>query len=743
MKHQRTLSIIIPTWNEEGNVTALIEEISSTLINSSITYELIVVDDNSTDTTVKTLKKLAKKYPLRIFMKKGKKGKATSLLEGFSYARYKTVCMIDADLQYPPSAIAIMYEKLQSGADIVITEREHQNVSLKRKVTSKGFHLFFSRLLHGLNFDTQSGLKMFRREILKNIELNPTEWGFDMEFLLKAKKAGYTIDSVPITLQPRLSGEAKINVFRASFQLAVSSLLLKFAVDTPQPLPAKKTGGTPFTFNGMEFNNYSNLPYTESALYTLTPAQKATLFFLGVAVVLGLLLEWHITLVLFIAAITFFYFIDLFFNFFLIYRSFSHAPEVIVTEKEIGKVRASEWPLYTIYCPLYKEWEVVPQFISAIEKLDYPKNKLQVLLLLEEDDKETIDKVRQFSLPSYMEVAVVPDAKPKTKPKALNYGLTKTRGEYVVVYDAEDVPDPLQLKKAVLAFEKTDDKTICIQAKLNFYNPNQNLLTRVFTAEYSLWFDLVLTGLQSIKAPIPLGGTSNHFKTKDIRLIHGWDAFNVTEDCDLGTRLTKHGYQTAIVDSTTYEEANSSTWNWFNQRSRWIKGYIQTYFVHMRHPGEFFQNGNKTHALYFQLIVGTKILSLFINPFLWLSTVLYFLLRPYIGETIESFYPTPVLYMGVFSLVVGNFLYIYYYMVGCAKRGYDEVIPYALFVPVYWLMMSIASWKALYEFIRKPHYWAKTRHGLHLSKNPNEAPHESKIAAYPVEVSPALTNKGW
>ena len=220
----------------------------------------------------------------------------------------------------------------------------------------------------------------------------------------------------------------------------------------------------------------------------------------------------------------------------------------------------------------------------------------------------------------------------------------------------------------------------------------------------------------------------------------------MTEDCDLGTRLAKQGYLTAIVDSTTLEEANSSITNWFGQRSRWIKGYIQTYFVHMRSPQDFFAH-KKSHLVLFQLVVGAKVFSLFANPFMWISTILYFAFRPSLGPFIESFYPAPVLYMGVFSLVIGNFLYLYYYMIGCAKRGQEELIPYALLVPFYWLFMSLASWKALYEFITNPHYWAKTRHGLHLS-NKKAMDHattavgrslvDRKFSVYPLDVSPAF-----
>lgn len=750
---KKGLSIIIPTWNEENNITILLSEIAKTLRSFHLPYEIIIVDDRSDDKTVEYAKSLKRKYPLKIYSKIGKRGKAQSLIEGFSYAQYSILCMIDADLQYPPSAILSMQKKIEEGADIVVAQRKVFQISLLRKVFSKGFHFIFSSLLHNLSVDTQSGLKVFRKKVIDSLDIYPTDWAFDMEFLVRARGRGFQIASVPIEFRKRNAGKTKINLLTVSLQLAINALSLKFISDVPQLIKkgSRSMEGKGLFYNGEKFINHTSLSHTQSALYAISEKQKITLLAFFILLILSLIINWHGTIFVIIATITILYFFDLLFNFFLIYRSFSKSPEIVVTDEEMEKVPENSWPVYTIFCPLYKEWSVVPQFISAINNLDYPKNKLQVLLLLEEDDKETIKRVGEYSLPSFMKTLIVPDSRPKTKPKALNFGLTKARGEYVVIYDAEDIPDPKQLKKSVLAFQKAGERTVCIQAKLNFYNPYQNMLTRVFTAEYSLWFDLVLTGLQSLKAPIPLGGTSNHFKTSDIRKLEGWDAFNVTEDCDLGTRLAKKGYLTAIVDSTTLEEANSSITNWFGQRSRWIKGYIQTYFVHMRTPADFLTH-KKSHFLMFQLVVGAKIFSLFANPFMWMGTILYFGLRPVLGPFIESFFPAPVLYMGVFSLVFGNFLYLYYYMIGCAKRGQEELIPYALLVPFYWLFMSLASWKALYEFITNPHYWAKTRHGLHLSdkKAMDHAASavgrslvDRKFAVYPLDVSPAFPKKGW
>jgi cellulose synthase/poly-beta-1,6-N-acetylglucosamine synthase-like glycosyltransferase len=327
---------------------------------------------------------------------------------------------------------------------------------------------------------------------------------------------------------------------------------------------------------------------------------------------IGLGLNALFTVQVFVAILSFVYFIDVVFNFFLILKSLHSPPEISPAKAEILALKDSDLPIYTILCPLYKEAHVIPQFVEAISALDWPKDKLEVMLLLEEDDTGSIAAVKKMSLPAYVKVVVVPHSFPKTKPKACNYGLSHATGEYLVIYDAEDIPDPLQLKKAYLAFQSAPNDVLCLQAKLNYFNPNQNLLTRFFTAEYSLWFDVTLTGLQSLQTTIPLGGTSNHFRTKDLLTLQGWDPFNVTEDADLGMRLFKAGYKTAIIDSTTLEEANSKVKNWIRQRSRWIKGYMQTYLVHNREIIKDIKN-QKIHNVFFHLTIGGKIAFILIN----------------------------------------------------------------------------------------------------------------------------------
>lgn len=480
------------------------------------------------------------------------------------------------------------------------------------------------------------------------------------------------------------------------------------------PNNSESMQGAGITVNGRRLITHTTLSIEKTAFINVTSGQKIFLIALMLIILFQIFTTPLQTIVGLLGVLSAIYFFDVVFHLFLIVKSLGSDSDIKFDAEEILALNDNQLPIYTIMCPLYKEARVVRKFAEAIEKLDWPKDKLDVIFLLEEDDKETFETISAQNLPSYIRTVIVPQSEPKTKPKACNFGLSLTRGEYIVIYDAEDEPETQQLKKAYLAFANVAQDVICLQAKLNYYNSNQNLLTRLFTAEYSLWFDVVLSGLQIMETAIPLGGTSNHFRTADLLRLEGWDAFNVTEDADLGVRLFKAGYKTAIIDSTTYEEANSQIGNWIRQRSRWIKGYIQTYFVNMRNPAEFFSKFG-SHAWIFQLLIGGKIAFCFINPFLWMMTISYFALYNLVGPSIEAIYPAYIFYMALVSLVFGNFMFFYVYMIGCARRSQWSLIKSLFLVPAYWLLISIAAFIALYQFIVKPHYWEKTIHGLDMN----------------------------
>lgn len=715
------LDIIIPVKNEEKSIKELAFRIQKSLSRANISYSMIFVDDHSTDATESEIRKLINIYPVTYHLKRGKPGKATSIIEGSALGDAPFVAMIDGDLQYPPEALPELYKIAQENG-IAIADRKKKKTSALRQFISNINKKIFAQGLLGIKADVQSGLKVFSREILTHLDINSiTPWTFDIALLATGKDLGFTIGSFPIEFAEREFGFSKINVSRASMEIGMQAVKHKFRakkIYNIRPVDKSKINSG-VAYKGKRFTTHTHLDHSETALVTFTDSQKV--FFASVIsiIIAGLVIVPFATLTTILALITFIYFTDVIFTLSVLVKSLNFPPELVETKESIDALNDKNLPVYTILCPLYKESEVLPDFIESMQELNWPKDKLEVLLLLEENDKETIDVAQKTDLPKYIKIVIVPDSFPKTKPKACNYGLHHATGEYVVVYDAEDKPDPDQLKKAYLAFNRLGAKYFCVQSKLNYFNPKQNLLTRLFTAEYSLWFDITLPGLQSIDSVIPLGGTSNHFRTVNLIEINAWDPFNVTEDCDLGIRLFRRGYKTAIIDSVTYEEANSQVKNWIRQRSRWIKGYFQTYLVHMRNPLELLI-AHGPHALLFQLIIGMRITFLLINPFLWVTTIAYFTLRAYVGPAIESLFPPLVFYMASFALVVGNFTYIYNYMIGLAKRGSWELVKFVFLVPIYWVLMSIAAVMALYQLITNPHYWEKTNHGLNKGKKNNE-----------------------
>lgn len=275
-----------------------------------------------------------------------------------------------------------------------------------------------------------------------------------------------------------------------------------------------------------------------------------------------------------------------------------------------------------------------------------------------------------------------------------------------------------------MAFRKSGEQYICFQAALNYYNRDENFLARLFTLEYSYWFDYLLPGLDRLNLPIPLGGTSNHFDLKKLQEVGGWDPFNTTEDADLGVRACARGYRVGIINSTTYEEASAQMQNWIRQRSRWIKGYMQTWLVHSRHPYALFKQLGGKGWLAFNLLVGGTPLFALTYPIM-LLIFLYWLATE--SKILDPLFPPWVLYVSLFNLLIGNFFGIYLNMIAVFRRKYFTLLPYALCNPIYWVLQSLASYKAVWQLLTNPFYWEKTQHGLTKEVRP-ELDHGVEVA---------------
>jgi cellulose synthase/poly-beta-1,6-N-acetylglucosamine synthase-like glycosyltransferase len=393
----------------------------------------------------------------------------------------------------------------------------------------------------------------------------------------------------------------------------------------------------------------------------------------------------------------------------LFQRSLDDVGMVHISAEDALAIPAAELPIYTILVPAYREPQVIGRLLSSLEALDYPHDKLDIKLLLEEDDELTLDAVRAASPESHIAVVLVPPSEPRTKPKACNFGRQLARGEFITIYDAEDRPEPLQLRRAVAAFRSLPANVTCLQARLEYWNGGQNAITKWFDAEYLTWFGQLLPGLVRSGAPIPLGGTSNHLRTSTLDEVGGWDPFNVTEDADLGIRLHRRGGHVRVLDSVTLEEANSDFVNWAKQRSRWYKGYLQTWIVHLRHPRQLWRELGPKGFLGFNLFVGGTPLLAILNPVFWTLTLLWAITQ---ANVIADLFPGPVYFLALACFILGNASIIYMNVLTVRLAGRPELLLSALLSPVYWLMMSIASIKAAVQLVVEPSYWEKTEHGL-------------------------------
>lgn len=379
------------------------------------------------------------------------------------------------------------------------------------------------------------------------------------------------------------------------------------------------------------------------------------------------------------------------------------------SKPNVLRIPDHELPIYSILVALYREASSVAPLLAALDALDYPREKLDVIFAVEPNDLHTRAAIARCRPGPHVRVIVAPAIGPQTKPKALNVALPFARGSFVAIFDAEDRPDPGQLRAALAAFRNGGDDLACVQASLAIHNTHESRFARMFGAEYAGQFDVVLPGLARLGLPLPLGGSSNHFRIDYLRDVGEWDACNVTEDADLGLRLARFGLRATTIYATTWEEAPISYRAWRNQRSRWFKGWMQTWLVHMAHPLRLKREAGWRGLIALNLLIGGSIaaaLAFPIVPYLFARGIAELvvgdsnwplsMLRPL---HLASFFAAIVVTMGILLL-------------GLARRKRLREARVLLWMPLYWAGLSMAAWRALRQLIFEPTHWEKTEHGV-------------------------------
>ncbi|OIQ36475.1 MAG: glycosyl transferase [Roseobacter sp. MedPE-SW] len=367
-------------------------------------------------------------------------------------------------------------------------------------------------------------------------------------------------------------------------------------------------------------------------------------------------------------------------------------------------------PKISMLVPLYKEAEISSALLKRLARLTYPQDRMEVLLVLEEGDQLTRETLSEATLPHWVSAIEVPAwGELRTKPRAMNYALNFCKGDIIGVWDAEDAPQPDQLLKVAAGFATAPPEVACFQGVLDYYNPRANWISRCFTLEYASWFRIVLQGIARLNLVVPLGGTTMFVRRSVLDRLGGWDAHNVTEDADLGVRLYYAGYRTRMLPTATYEEASCHLPAWIRQRSRWLKGFMATYLVHMRHPLHLARRLGWAGFLGFQAFFLGTIGQFLLAPFLWT----YWLVFLGLPHPSASVLPDLLLFLGVSSLLFFEALGISIAVFGAFASGRPKLALWAPLLPIYYLMGPIAVYKALYELLYNPFFWDKTSHGMH------------------------------
>jgi len=393
-----------------------------------------------------------------------------------------------------------------------------------------------------------------------------------------------------------------------------------------------------------------------------------------------------------------------------------------------AEVLPARLPVISLLVPLYSERRIAAHLIHRLQQLDYPRPLTDICLLLEEGDTTTQHALAAANLPRWMRVITVPPGQIQTKPRALNHGLTFARGQIIGIYDAEDAPAPDQLQKIARAFAAAPAQVACLQGVLDFYNSDQNWLSRCFTLEYAVWFRAVLPTLSKIGWVLPLGGTTLFFRRSVLEEIGGWDAHNVTEDADLGLRLARFGYQTALVPTVTYEESNCRPWPWVRQRSRWLKGYAMTYATHMRAPVGLWRSLGTWRFIGVQVLFLGTLLQFTLAPLLWS----FWLLALGLPHPLSSLLPDSAVIALAALFILSEVISIALAMVAASRTRHASLLIWAPTLHLYFPLAALAMYKGLWEMIARPFYWDKTSHG-HSAARPAATPrHAPQQPRHPV-----------
>jgi cellulose synthase/poly-beta-1,6-N-acetylglucosamine synthase-like glycosyltransferase len=714
--NEKKISVIVPAANDKVHLHGCFIRVDSVLRNSGYAYEIIVVDDHSRDGTEELVNALKDAYPVRLIEKRGKKGRTFSIKEGLDASEGGIVVLLDPDVNFPPEGFTFMLNTLRDASVVISTRRTYP--SLWYFIVSKVYRWIFGRVLLNVNADIRAGIKMFRRSVLESLRFDPEfdlRFGFDAMLLYHAQRMGWLVDSVSMSYFRPMFRHGVWEAIRSRVILGTGIVVIRVThtwrtilsfLYPPAPVDY-------FTAGFTNVNDYLFLTPSQSAKGHIT---KETVSLSVAMVLLGYVIWRAVSTIagvsmLWLAAtmISILYLVIMCFKLWMMIISMRSVAQQCTAE-ELSLITDEELPVISIMIPLYKEQEIIPQIFQYLSDFDYPTDKLDIIFILESTDTETAAAFTAMNPPSHFKALLTPDIPPKTKPKAMNVALSVAKGDILVIFDAEVLPERDQLKKAYLTFKRHPD-AMYLHSKMDVYNANENWITRLYTAEFAYFYHFFLPGLVASRYPMPISGHSTYFRRQVIEKVGAWDAYNVAEDCDIGIRIFRKGFGSGmILESHTWEQSTTSIPTWVRQRTRWTQGFIQTSIVQLRYPlllkRELGSWAN--FAVFLLLVPGTVILNI-LNMFQWCMFILWYTTEaPFLQIAYGGF----SIYLATICLFFGNFLFTFFTMYSLYERRHYAIVPWALLSFVYWIMLGIATIRATIHLFLHPHKWDKTTHSV-------------------------------
>lgn len=711
---ENLVSVVVPTRNDRRFLRRCVEEVDDAMRAIDREYELIVVDDRSIDGTPELARSLQDRYPVRVVEQAGKRGRSVALKEGVDQAVGASIVLLDPDVRFATADFGAMLGKLDD-ATIVVANRSRY-ATLWHAVFGRAFRWVFGNLLLSVEADIRSGIKMFRRSLLHSLRFDPEfdpRLGYDAVLLYHAKRAGWNVASVPVgyTRPVFHHGFGAAVAVRALLAFDVVRLTLSHALRSVLPFLYPPAPIEYFSAGFTNVNDYLFLTSAQSAKGHITRETVSLAFvavLAGAAFMFGVSSGFGVPLLTVIAfGISAMYVTLMSFKVAMLAASMPTANETIGPE-DLAAVTDEELPVVSILIPLYREKDIIPQIFRYLSDFDYPQEKLDIIFILESTDTETAEAFLAMHPPSHFKALLSPDVFPKTKPKAMNVAFGQAKGDVVVIFDAEVLPERDQLKKAYLTF-KRNPGAMYLHSRMDVYNAETNWITHLYTAEFSYFYHYFMPGLVASKYPVPISGHSTYFRKHVIEKVGAWDAYNVAEDCDIGIRLYRKGFGSGMMlDSHTWEQSTTTIPTWVRQRTRWIQGFIQTSMVQLRYPFLLKRELKswKNFIVFLMLVPGNVVLNI-LNIVQWAMFALWHMTH---APFLQVAYSGVTLYMATTCFILGNFFFTFFGLYALYVRKHYSSVPWGFLMFVYWIMLGIATVRATLHLFLHPHKWDKTQH---------------------------------